>query len=90
MKILSILPFLKVGNLLIVTVFEFAIIRDALVCIDGVVVTGFGVCDGVWFDPFPTITRRTVDGDESDRRLLIDWFGFGEFRTMTGDDRCGC
>lgn len=48
MKIMSILPFLSVGNLLTVTVFELAIIRDALVCIfDGVVVTGFGVCDGV-------------------------------------------
>lgn len=67
------LPFLSVGNLFTVTAFELAaIVRGAVVCtFIGAVEIWFVICGG-FFAPFPTITRRTVFGDEIDRLLPID------------------
>lgn len=61
----------SVGNLLIVMAFEMFEVCGPDVCTPiGVVVPVF--CGRFCFDPFPTITRRTVVGDAIGRLLLID------------------
>lgn len=67
------LPFLTVGNLLTVMAFELITVRGADVWpMIGFVGIGLVICGEDCFEPLPTITRRTVVGEEIDRRLLID------------------